>query len=182
MLARILLATMLLVSNFAFANSNYSEHIMPARDDRWVPWPWSQAKRFPWADISGVWKVEEDNYISYFVFQVVKAKDSNVNQLRIDQYDGQNCQLIASGVGVERNHVVLGQLRSISGDVYRVNLAAFSLEDSPNPPIEGSKFKKAVMGLSIVPTSVGHEDQVVHLQVMQVSRGTSLNSCGPDAE
>ncbi len=103
MLRSILLAALILSSltfslgAFAHQSSGDDEQIIPISDNRPVPWPWSMAQPFPWTDIQGVWKVQQDDYTSYFSLKVVRQKATGLRQLQVKQYDGATCRVLATG-------------------------------------------------------------------------------------
>lgn len=187
MLSRILIAALvtfstLTYSGVALANTGDEEHIMPASDDRWVPWPFHLAQPFPWQDIQGLWKVEQGDYISYFALKVVRQKSTGIRQLQVKQFDGETCRVLANGVGIERNQKVLAQMTSRGGITYRVQLTAFNQKDSPMPPLRGNLPVDEVMVLSIGALEPRGPEEMVHMQIMKVSSALTQKSCIEDAK
>jgi hypothetical protein len=171
MLRHILLAALLIFSSVGHAqvlSSDEEGSIMPTGDNRPVPWPWSQAQPFPWEDISGLWKVEQDDYVSYFAFKVVKQA-SGGRQLLVRQIDGETRRVLATGVGFERDQIILAQMTSCGGTTYRLKLTSFKREDSPQPPVMGNLYTGSVMVLSIGDLAARTTNDMVHLQLTKVS-------------
>jgi hypothetical protein len=156
-------------------SENYTS--MPLADDRWVPWPWTLARPFPWADIKGLWKAESSTMVTYFAFKVVREKTTGIKQLYVKQFDGDTCQTIASGVGIERNQKVLAQMTSKSGMVYRVQLTAFDEKDSPRPPMKSNVPVQNVMVLSMNTLDEQGLDFVMHMQIGKVSLLVGQRDC-----
>lgn len=185
----ILLATLLIFSSVttytaqahAQQASSDDEHVMPASDDRWTHWPWRLAQPFPWSDIQGTWKVEQEDYVSYFVFKVVQQKNG-VKQVQVKQIDGEQCRTIATGVGVEKGTLVYAQMTSKAGKIYRLNLTAFRRSDSPQPPLEGSVYTESVMVLSMGELSQVNLDDMVHMQIVKVSDHLDQKACLADVK
>lgn len=158
------------------------EHVMPASDDRWVPWPWTLAQPFPWADIQGLWKVEQGDFTSYFAFKVVREKTTGLRQLQVKQFDGDTCKVIATGVGIERNQKVLAQMTSKGGTTYRVQLTAFSEKDSPIPPLRGNVPTQGVMVLSMGNLDGKGDQGMIHMQIMKISAYLAQRVCIEDVK
>ena len=183
---RTLLATLLVfsaIATSAFAQEHGAvgrindEVVMPAADD-WTHWPWSLAQPFPWSYLQGTWKVEKDDYVSYFVFKVVQLT-SGVKQVQVRQIDGVTCKVIATGVGLEKGSLVYAQMTSRSGKVYRLNLTAFKRSDSPQPPLKGNVYTGAVMVLSMGELD-NDLDDMVHMQIVKISVGLNKQACLSD--
>jgi hypothetical protein len=182
MLRHILLAALIAFSSSAAhadVLSDSEEHIMPA-GDRWTPWPWSMAQPFPWNDIRGMWKVQQDDYISYFALKVVRPRATGMRQLQVKQIDGQTCKVIATGVGIEKGSRVLAQMTSKSGVTYRVHLTSFDQKDSPQEPLKGTENPNKVMVLSIGDLDQKGLDHMAHMQILKVSRYLDLRICTED--
>lgn len=182
MLRHILLATLIALSSLAAPAEVLDapeEHIMPA-GDRWTPWPWSMAQPFPWNDIRGMWKVQQDDYISYFALKVVRPRATGIRQLQVKQIDGQTCKVIATGVGIEKGSRVLAQMTSRSGVTYRVHLTSFDQKDSPQEPLKGAENPSKVMVLSIGDLDQKGLDHMAHMQILKVSRYLDLRICTED--
>ncbi|WII72660.1 hypothetical protein QJS83_02100 [Bdellovibrio sp. 22V] len=184
MLRSILLATLMILSSLTLPTSAYAqpdeEHVMPASDDRWVPWPWTLAQPFPWGDIQGLWKVEQGDFVSYFALKVVRQKSTGIRQLQVKQFDGDTCRVLATGVGIERNQKVLAQMTSKGGTTYRVELTAFSEKDSPIPPLKSNVPVHAVMVLSMGALDNHKIDDMVHMQIMKISAHLTQRVCIED--
>lgn len=185
MLRHILIATLIAFSSFtahaAIRPSPEDEgQIMPA-GDRWVPFPWDfkNSQPFPWSDIQGTWKVEQNNYSSYFSFKVVQQKNG-VRQLGVKQYDGDNCHLLATGVGIDKGQFVYAQMTSKSGRIYRVSLTAFKRDDFPQLPLEGNLYTDSVMVLSIGEFSQENIEDMMHTQILKISPQLTQKSCVDD--
>ena len=180
---RILLATLLVFSTLtasAASTQADEEHVMPASDDHWTHWPWSAAQPFPWSDVQGTWKVEKDDYVSYFIFKVVQLK-SGVKQVQIRQIDGVTCRVIATGVGLEKGSWVYAQMTSKAGKVYRLNLTAFKRsEDLPQVPLQGNVYTDDVMVLSMGELDDSTLDDMVHMQIIKVSVNLNKEACFAD--
>jgi hypothetical protein len=185
MLGKLLLAASLVVGAlaipsqsmaFAYADQDYDEHVMPA-NDRWVPWPWSSRQPFPWADIQGLWKVEQDDFVSYFSFKIVSQKNTGIRQLQVKQFDGDSCKVLATGVGIETDKKILAQMTSKGGIIYRVELTAFKEKDSPVPPLRGGMRTEGVMVLSM--STFDTPDQF-HMQIMKISPAVTQKFCFDD--
>lgn len=186
MLRNILLAVLMVFVGFKASADNFSsvvdEHVMPASDDRWVPWPWSLAQPFPWGDIQGLWKVEQGDFVSYFAFKVVREKSTGIRQLEVKQYDGDTCRVLATGVGIERNQKVLAQMTSRGGITYRVQLTSFNEKDSPIPPLRSTVPVPSVMVLSMGTLDVQGLEGMMHMQIMKVSAFIGQKSCNEDVK
>ncbi|KYG68799.1 hypothetical protein AZI87_06105 [Bdellovibrio bacteriovorus] len=189
MLRSLLLATMIGLMGFTASAANYSEttteeeHIMPAGDDRWVPWPWAMVQPFPWSDIQGLWKVEQGDFTSYFALKVVRQKSTGIRQLQVKQFDGDTCRVLATGVGIERSNKVLAQMTSKLGATYRVQLSAFSekdLQDLTIPPLKGDMPTEAVMVLSMGALDNKGIEGMVHMQIMKISAHLTQKVCLED--
>lgn len=184
MFRHILLATLLVFSSVAFTARAFAvdeEHVMPASDDRWTHWPWRLAQPFPWSDIQGTWKVEQGDYVSYFILKVVQQK-SGVKQVQVKQVDGANCKVIATGVGIEKGTLVYAQMTSKAGKIYRLNLTAFKRSDSPQPPLQGSVYTESVMVLSMGELSQQNLEDMVHMQIVKVSAHLDQKACLQDVK
>ncbi|WP_413292274.1 hypothetical protein ACLSU7_12790 [Bdellovibrio sp. HCB185ZH] len=177
MLRHIFLAALLIFSSVSHAQaSSYHAHawdydegsIMPSGDNRPVPWPWTLAQPFPWDDIQGLWKVEQDNYVSYFAFKVVKQA-SGGRQLLVRQIDGETRRVLAEGPGFERDNIVFAQMTSCGGATYRLKLTSFKREDSPQPPVMGNLYTGSVMVLSMSDLGDKSAYYIAHLQLTKVS-------------
>lgn len=185
MLRNILLAALVSLTAMTSAADYYSEvdeHIMPANDDRWVPWPWTLAQPFPWSDIKGLWKVEQGDFVSYFALKVVREKVTGLKHLQVKQFDGDTCKVIATGVGIERNQKVLAQMTSRNGVAFRVQLTAFREKDSPIPPLRGNVPTPGVMVLSMGPLDSKGVENMVHNQIMKISPYLAQKICIEDVK
>ncbi|XGC80701.1 hypothetical protein ACES2L_15360 [Bdellovibrio bacteriovorus] len=185
MLRKILFTALILFTGLSISLNSHAvypreEHVMPASDDRWVPWPWSLAQPFPWQDIQGLWKVEQDEFVSYFALKVVRQKSTGLRQLQVKQYDGETCRLLATGVGIENKQKVLAQMTSKAGTTYRVQLTAFKESDSPIPPLKGRVAVQGVMVLSMGALDNKGPEEMVHMQIMKVSAYLTQKSCMED--
>lgn len=173
-------------SSSSFADE---EHVMPAGDDRWTHWPWSLAQPFPWLDIQGTWKVEQEDYTSYFIFKVVQQKNGR-NQIKVTQIDGSTCQEIGRGVGVETGTKGLGKgalvyaqmTRKSNGKTYRLSLTAFKRSDSPLPPLQGNVYTESMIVLSMGEMDQQNLDDMVHMQIIKVSSQMTQKTCIQDAK
>lgn len=165
-------------SSFAKACDVQSEVIMPASDDRWVPWPWALALPFPWGDIQGIWRAEDGDFVSYFAFKVVKERTTGIKQLQVKQYDADYCKVIAKGVGIERNGKVFAQMTSRGGIVYRVQLTSFDEKDAPIPPLTSGVTSRSVMVLSMGTIEVQGIESMVHMQITKMKQtGVTQKIC-----
>ncbi|MBV2168072.1 MAG: hypothetical protein KUL82_05120 [Bdellovibrio sp.] len=185
MLRRIFLSTLVVISAMTMSVSAFAEpeeHVMPASDDRWVPWPWALAQPFPWSDIQGLWKVEQGDFVSYFALKVVRQKATGLRQLQVKQFDGDTCRVLATGVGIERNQKILAQMTSKGGITYRVQLTAFNEKDSPIPPLRGSVPTQGVMVLSMGTLDVQGLEGMVHMQIMKISAYLTQKVCFDDVK
>ncbi|WP_413576237.1 hypothetical protein ACLVWU_17795 [Bdellovibrio sp. HCB290] len=170
MLRHILLAALLIFSSVGYAHTSDDEGgIMPSGDNRPIPWPWSAAQPFPWDDIQGLWRVEQDDYVSYFAFKVVKEKTGGGRQLFVRQIDGETRRVLAEGVGFETGKVILAQMTSCGGTTYRLTLTSFDLEKSPQPPGLGNLYKNSVMVLSLGSLEARSTSEMINLQLFKVS-------------
>lgn len=153
--------------------------IREINDYRPVPWPWSLAAPFPWRDIQGMWKVEQDGFVSYFALKVVNVKPSGDRQLVVRQIDGYSCKVIATGVGFETKQSVKAQMTDDEGHTYRVSLTAFNAEDAAETPKKGRVQTTSVMVLSLgtlgAPSSTN-----LHWQITKVANTISQKSCVED--
>jgi len=181
MFRHILLATLLIFSGLTYSQHVRAddERVMPTSDDRWTHWPWRLAQPFPWSDIQGTWKVEQDDYVSYFIFKVVQLKNG-VKQVQVKQFDGANCRQIATGVGIEKGSLVFAQMTSKSGKIYRLNLTAFKRSDSPQPPLQGGVYTESVMVLSMGEISQQNLEDMIHMQIVKISAHLDQRACLQD--
>ena len=183
MLSKILIATLVTLSGLTFSATAFAkdeEHIMPASDDRWVPWPMHLAQPFPWQDIQGLWKAQQGDFTSYFALKVVRQKSTGVRQLQVKQFDGETCRVIATGVGIERNKKDLSQMTSKGGTTFRVQLTAFDQKDSPLPPLRGNLPTEAVMLLSFGALEQRGTEELIHMQIMKISATLTQKTCMDD--
>lgn len=147
--------------------------------DSWVPWPWGLEAPFPWKDIQGTWRVEDDNFVTYFSLKVVREKTSKGRQLVVRQMDADgNCKIIATGVGYEAENIIRAQMTGKSGP-FRVSLRAFDTEDSPIPPKKSKFVMDQVMVLSV--TNLEWQGESIHMQLTKVSDSVVQKAC-VDAE
>lgn len=179
-LAALVVGSMTTSQSIAYStDAEYEEHVMPA-NDRWVPWPWSNRQPFPWYDIQGMWKVEQDEFTSYFSFKVVTHKSSGIRQLQVKQFDGESCRVLATGVGVETDKKILAQMTSKGGIIYRVELTAFSEEDLRKkdiPPLRGDIPTREAMVLSM---STFDAPEQYHMQIVKISASVTQKFCLED--
>lgn len=157
------------------------EHIMPANDDRWVPWPMHLAQPFPWKDIHGLWRAEQGEFSSYFALKVVRQKTTGHRQLQVKQFDGDTCRVLATGVGLERAEKVFAQMTSKGGVVYRVQLTAFNKKDVPKnvPPLRfGNIQTQDALLLSI--GSLEPKGELFNMQITKVSDLLTQRVCIDD--
>lgn len=177
---KILLIASFLASANAFAGFPEDEHIIPASDNRPVPWPWSLAQPFPWTDIQGLWKVEQGDFTSYFALKLVRQKSTGARQLQVKQFDGDTCRVLATGVAIERSQKVLAQMTSRAGTTYRVQLTAFKEKDSPIPPLKSNVPVQGVMVLSM--GRLDSQEEMVHLQIKKISAQLTQKFCIEDTK
>jgi hypothetical protein len=132
-------------------------------------WPWSVAQPFPWDNIQGYWKIQNEEN-SYIKARILSATN-NFKLLAISIYgDGYCSKPYATGRGyidiTEKNVV-----RAIISDgtyEYQLKLGLFNFADISD---NGGSCKKNVMAASmqVIGTSPGDgEDQVVDSDVMEV--------------
>lgn len=98
------------------------------------PWPWSVAQPFPWDNISGYWKLGDDEG-TYLKAVVTSQTANDIKLLKITVYrDGVCSKLFAQGKGyinVAEKNVV----QTIMADQfysYRFKLGLFDLRDIAN--------------------------------------------------
>lgn len=157
------------------AQVNSPDEVAVPTDNRPVPIPWGLAQPFPWTDVQGLWKVEQDNYTTYFSLKVIKQKQS-VNHLEIKQYDGETCRILTRGVGIERGNRVLAQM-SARGETYRVQFTVFSEDD-----LRWAKLKSESPYDGIMVLSMGALDspEMTHIQIARISPFISQKFCRED--
>lgn len=164
------------------ASGQADEHVMPV-SDRWTPWPWKYVQPFPWTDIQGLWKVEQDEFVSYFSFKIVVHKRTGLRQLQVKQYDGESCRILATGVGIENDRKVLAQMTSRSGMIYRVELTSFSEKDllrSDITPIKGNIRTDGVVVLSMSTFDNPESSNKFHMQIAKISALMTQRPCMED--
>lgn len=164
------------------AVENEDEHVMPV-SDRWTPWPWKFVQPFPWTDIQGLWKVEQDDFVSYFSFKVVVHRRTGIRQLQVKQYDGESCRILATGVGLENDKKILSQMTSRGGMIYRVELTAFSEKDllrSDIIPVKGNIPTEGVVVLSMSTFDSSEPANKFHMQIMKISSMVTQRPCIDD--
>jgi hypothetical protein len=127
--------------------------------------------------MQGMWKAEQGDYVSYFAIRVVANHTVGSRYLQIRQFDGTNCKVLATGVGVEKDsRFVLGQVTSRMGNIYRVQFSAFNEQDFPMPPIRGRIPTSNLMVISMGALQ-DTSDNMVHMQIVKVSGLMTQQSC-----
>jgi len=171
------ISSLLLAGTSAFSYESGLESLQQINDNRPVPWPWRLAQPFPWSDIQGIWKVEKDNFVSYFALKVINQKDTGERVLQVKQLDANSCKVIGEGAGFERDQMVLAQMTDETGVTYRLSFTAFKKEDSPQPPLVGDSSIDSVMVLSVANLDADSNKAQVNMQIMKVSDHLDQKSC-----
>lgn len=106
-------------------------HVTRGPGDDTHPWPWGFEVKFPWDEVQGIWRAENDGKVLYFSFRRVQEK-----RVKIKQLDFETCTVIGSGQGLERDKTLVAQIvTNRSVEPYNLTIYAFNEEDSPKPPI-----------------------------------------------
>ncbi len=155
-----------LIPNIAVSQSDLRPDIelQPMISD-WVPFPWSIPQEFPWEGVQGTWRSFESNPDLVFTLKVIKQKNSMGKLLSIKVIDPKTCQIIAQGNGLERSHVVKGQLNSKKFGVLRVAFGSF----------EPAMAKRQIAGLytdgifAVSMTKLKDTRPMVELQIVKES-------------
>ena len=144
------------------------------QDDRFVPWPWSMKKTFPWAMVEGTWLAQTGTFQSYFTFKVHRV--GTVRSYVIRQIDLMTCEEVASGEGsasrttnrlqADMSYIGLHQSYGIYARSYEYN---GSVEDLDVSTINGQ-----VMMLSIQPQG---RKEFVHLGISKISNDPEASFC-----
>ncbi len=186
MLRQSILAILLIfVSTLGSVHSNASVHskgsvenkLKILGDDRWTHWPWRLAQPIPWSDIQGIWKVEGSENVSYFSFKKIYGRNSDLRQISLKQIDPESCQVIGSGVGIEKGSFIYAQITNEDGAIFRLNLSAFKCSDSPLLPNEKNDCVDSMMVLSIGEVSVANLDQMLHMRIQKLTSDLNENIC-----
>lgn len=179
-------ATLLVSVNAAAIRADHGD-IREINDNRPVVWPWSLATDFPWDSIQGFWKVEQDEYVSYFSIKRLKpglVKGKPTASIQVRQYDGFSCDEIATGVGYEQKTAVLAQMTDIDGKSYRLKLTAFRFEDVEKnsvSPIQGKVRTNSVMVMSVKNMEAPNLTPV-HIQITKISNTIGIKNCQEDVK
>lgn len=168
----------LMLGAFSWCNFASAQMVSYANlTDRPVVWPWGHEQPFPWAEIKGLWKIENSDYDSYFTFKVVRHKQTGNRQLEVRQVDAHTCEVIANGPGYERGRVVRAQMTHLSGAVFRLAITAFRQADLPKdaviPPGD------AIMPVMVVSIADLDSNGALdfHAQIVKVSDSINLRNC-----
>ncbi|HEY8269560.1 MAG TPA: hypothetical protein VIG33_01620, partial [Pseudobdellovibrionaceae bacterium] len=94
------------------------------------PWPWGFEVKFPWNEVQGIWRAEDNGKAVYFSFRRVEEK-----RVKIKQIDFATCSVIGTGQGLERDKTLVAQIiTNRSVEPYNLTIYAFNEEDSHKPP------------------------------------------------
>lgn len=141
------------------------------------PWPWSLAIPFPWKDIQGVWRAEKSGRVFYFGFRRVTTNGIE-NRLAVKQFDNEECDLMATGVGFDNGKSVVAQMNTNYGQIYRLSLVAFNQEDAPEPPLTNHLSSDHVMVVQI--SLLGQQTTDWTMQMVKVSSGLEFKCTDPE--
>lgn len=147
-----------------------------------TPWPSSIVRPFPWDDVQGLWKVEDDKTgdVWFFALKRLRITPSCERPLQVRQIDGSTCKVVATGVGFDHNKVVRAQMNSRDGKTYRIAFTAFNQEDAPMAPIEGKIHLDSVVVLSMANVDSPLNSDVRHMQIVKVSNTLDIRTCTQD--
>lgn len=149
------------------------------QDDRFVPWPWSLKKTFPWAMVEGTWLAQNGAFQSYFTFKIYR--EDQVRRFVIRQIDLMTCEEVAYGQGSAARTT-----NRLMSDMYyidvRQNYGIYVRAYEYNGPVEDlnvSPIDGQVMMLSIQPE--GRKDYV-HLGISKISDDPVASFCKPKSK
>ncbi len=144
------------------------------QDDRFVPWPWSLRKTFPWAVIEGTWLAQNGAFQSYYTFKI--GREGDLRRFVVRQIDMKTCHEVAFGQGYAsrgRNNIMVAMDYISVRQTYGIYVRSYEyggpLEDNSISPIDGQ-----VMMLSIQPQ--GRTDYV-HFAISKISNDSSASFC-----
>lgn len=143
------------------------------------PWPWGLEIPFPWNDVQGIWKVENQGQVYYFGFRRVEQQ-----RLFITQFDASRCVILGSGPGyirTKRQKYVVAQITlKETGEAYRMAIYAFAEEDSPEPPVGGvsTPIPELVMVARI--NSMNNTGREIAVQMVRISSQLEYTCIGQD--
>ena len=179
---KLLIVTLLMVLGTEVLAINRAKMSPPARvdtnllvqDDRFVPWPMSVRRTFPWTMMEGTWLAQNGEFQSYYTFKI--TRDGQIRHFEVRQIDVMTCQEVANGHG----SATRGQSR-ITAEMFYINVRqsygffvrsyqyAGPMKDIGVNPIEGQ-----VVMLYIQP-----EDRTdyVHFVISKLSNDSSASFC-----
>ncbi len=144
------------------------------QDDRFVPWPMSIRRTFPWAMMEGTWLAQNGEFQSYYTFKI--TRDGQIRHFEVRQIDVMTCQEVSSGHG----SATRGQSR-INAEMFYLNVRqsygffvrsfqyAGPIKDIGVSPIQGQ-----VMMLYIQPEG---RNNYVHFVISKLSNDSSASFC-----
>ncbi len=144
------------------------------QDDRFVPWPWSVRKTFPWAMMEGTWLAQNGSFQSYYTFKI--TRDAQTRRFEVRQLDAVTCQEVAFGQGSAprtQNNIVTDMFYLNVRQSYGIYVRSFDyggpMKDISVSPIDGQ-----VVLLSIQPQG---RDEYVHLGISKISNDSTAAFC-----
>ncbi len=144
------------------------------QDDRFVPWPWSVRKTFPWAMMEGTWLAQNGRFQSYYTFKI--TREAQNRRFEVRQIDIMTCKEVAFGQGSAvrtQNSLVADMFYLNVRQSYGIYVRSFdyagSTEDINVSPINGQ-----VVLLSIQPEG---RDEYVHLGISKLSNDSAAAFC-----
>ena len=176
------MVSLLLLMGFKAVASDRSILPPPARvdtnlliqDDRFVPWPWSLRKTFPWTMMAGTWLAQNGNFQSYFTFKI--TRDAQMRRFEVRQIDVVTCKEVAFGQGSAshtQNNILTDMFYIGVRQAYSIYVRSYDYS-GPTKDINVSPIDGQVVLLSIQPQ--GREDYV-HLVISKISNDSEASFC-----
>ncbi len=144
------------------------------QDDRFVPWPWSVRKTFPWSMMEGTWLAQNGSFQSYYTFKI--TRDAQNRRFEVRQIDVVTCKEVAYGQGSAvrtQNNIVTDMFYLNVRQAYGIFVRSFDyggpMKDISVTPIDGQ-----VVLLSIQPQG---RDEYVHLGISKISNDPTAAFC-----
>ncbi|MGZ3743010.1 MAG: hypothetical protein ACXWRA_04040 [Pseudobdellovibrionaceae bacterium] len=139
------------------------------------PWPWGFEVKFPWDEVQGIWRAEDEGKAVYFSFHRIQEK-----RVKIKQIDFETCSVIGTGQGLERDKTLVAQIitnRSI--EPYNLTMYAFNEEDSKKPPLINQAGQDHVIVARI--SRFNHPGFDFVAQMVRISENFDYK-CGPQGK
>jgi len=113
-----------------------------------IPIPWGMEIPFPWTFVGGDWiSYQKSQMLNLYRFKVVRQQGTSHRQLFIQKVNPKTCDVVAEGVGEERNFVVYAQLSSTTATEW-ITVRSFTQKEFPVTPLYGKNVGGNVLLLS----------------------------------